>query len=304
MRYSSGSTKVGCESLRTTWGSLGCAAPATKAAVHSDSRIEDFIVNRCCSVVLWLEEAWCWSPGRRDDAEISRSCPERDWRVSSWKPRSHASGTASCLSSHHLNMDIREQNLQSAIADIDAGVYSSQQQASKAWKVPRSMLANRIAGRRARKADLVLCNSALVASLNRFPNLSTVQPTTVQANKLSFRYQMLHHVRQARKLVRDAEFVWGLALKAASEVAAREARIEASLTRMEELTDSWDLTDSSEPTKGRKPTRARKRICARGVEIGSPIIDPAIFESAMCPTEQQAKPRTRRSKRIQTSNKR
>jgi hypothetical protein len=52
MRYSSGSTKVGCGSLRTTWGSFGCAAPATKAAVHSDSNREDFMVQRCCGVVV------------------------------------------------------------------------------------------------------------------------------------------------------------------------------------------------------------------------------------------------------------
>lgn len=44
MRYSSGSVKVDCPSLRTTWGSRGCAAPATRAAVHSDSNTEDFMM--------------------------------------------------------------------------------------------------------------------------------------------------------------------------------------------------------------------------------------------------------------------
>jgi hypothetical protein len=44
-------------------------------------------------------------------------------------------------------MDAREHAIQSAIRDINSGVYTSQRAAAKAWGVPRSTLQNRIDGR-------------------------------------------------------------------------------------------------------------------------------------------------------------
>lgn len=44
-------------------------------------------------------------------------------------------------------MDARELAIQSAISDLNAGVYPSQRKAAQAWGVPRSTLQERINGR-------------------------------------------------------------------------------------------------------------------------------------------------------------
>jgi hypothetical protein len=43
-------------------------------------------------------------------------------------------------------MDARELSIQSAIRDLESGVYTSQRAAAKAWGVPRSTLQDRLSG--------------------------------------------------------------------------------------------------------------------------------------------------------------
>jgi hypothetical protein len=47
-------------------------------------------------------------------------------------------------------MDARELSIQSAIRDLESGVYTSQRAAAKAWGVPRSTLQDRLDGRQPR----------------------------------------------------------------------------------------------------------------------------------------------------------
>lgn len=48
---------------------------------------------------------------------------------------------------HVLKMDPREVAIQSAIADLNAGIYKSQRQAARAYGIPRSSLQSRLHGR-------------------------------------------------------------------------------------------------------------------------------------------------------------
>lgn len=54
---------------------------------------------------------------------------------------------ARCPHTTTLNLDVREQAIQSAIRDFEPGVYSSQRAAAAAWGVPRSSLRARLTGR-------------------------------------------------------------------------------------------------------------------------------------------------------------
>lgn len=58
------------------------------------------------------------------------------------------------LSSYHnaINMDDREVAIQSAIADLNSGVFTSQRQAARAYGIPRSTLQGRLEGRTNRVA--------------------------------------------------------------------------------------------------------------------------------------------------------
>ncbi|KAG9188148.1 hypothetical protein G6011_02071 [Alternaria panax] len=49
-----------------------------------------------------------------------------------------------------LKMDARELAIQSAIRDLESGVYTSQRAAAKAWGVPQSTLQDRLDGRQPR----------------------------------------------------------------------------------------------------------------------------------------------------------
>jgi hypothetical protein len=81
------------------------------------------------------------SSGTQKSAGCSSRPPNQNW---------HARSNTRYLNNPIFNMDARELSIQSAIRDLESGVYTSQRAAAKAWGVPRSTLQDRLDGRQPR----------------------------------------------------------------------------------------------------------------------------------------------------------